>query len=480
MIEQSVETKPMYINGQYVLLEDGFLVQNPADLTTVGFVPNGTEKEAKLAVDAAHEAFLTWSKTTAYERANLLEKWYNIINTRLEELAVIMTKEQGKPLTEARGEMHYANSFIKWYAEEAKRIYGETIPASVGSKRILVQKQPVGVVAAITPWNFPAAMITRKVAPALAAGCTVIIKPAGLTPLTALLLVECAHEAGFPPGVINIVTTKQTGKIVDVWMDDSRVKKVTFTGSTPVGKLLMKKAADTVKKVSLELGGLAPFIIAEDANIPEAVKGLILSKFRNAGQTCICANRIYVHESIKEEFLEEFKEAVFALKVGNGLEERTTVGPLIDEDAMSKVQEQIDDAISKGAVVHKASDMKMDNGYFMQPLVLSEVTDEMLCMKEETFGPIAPVSTYSDDQEAVLRANATPFGLAAYVYTQSLQKAFYFHENLEYGIIGVNDGAPSLAQAPFGGMKESGLGREGGHHGLEEFLETKYISLQLI
>ncbi|PLR66285.1 NAD-dependent succinate-semialdehyde dehydrogenase [Bacillus sp. UMB0893] len=479
MNEQTL-TKALYINGLDHFTEETFAVHNPATLEVIGYVPDGTAKEAKLAVNAAHDAFNTWSKTTAYERAALLDRWFHAVEARLDEIALTMTKEQGKPFAEAKGEMQYANSFIKWYAEEAKRIYGEMIPALAGNKRIMVQKQAVGVVAAITPWNFPAAMITRKVAPALAAGCTVIIKPAEQTPLTALLLAECAHEAGIPAGVINIVTTQNPGEVVDVWMDDSRVKKVTFTGSTPVGKLLMKKAANTVKKVSLELGGLAPFIIAEDANIKEAVKGVVQSKFRNAGQTCICANRIYVHESIAESFLEEFKEAVSSLKVGNGLSENVDIGPLIDEEAMKKVNSHLADAIGKGASLHESPDELSDKGYFMKPAVLSNVTDDMICMQEETFGPLAPVSTFSNDDEAIQRANATPFGLAAYVYTQSLQKAFFFSENLEYGIVGVNDGAPSVAQAPFGGMKESGLGREGSHYGLDEFLEVKYVSLQLL
>lgn len=469
----------MYVNGEWLRLATTIPVQNPATLESVGSVPDGGAAEARQAVEAAYQAFESWSKTTAYERAALLERWHQVIESRLEEIALVMTLEQGKPLAEAKGEVQYANSYIKWYAEEAKRIYGETIPSSSSSKRILVQKQPVGVVAAVTPWNFPAAMIARKIAPALAAGCTTVAKPAEQTPLTALLLAECAEQAGIPAGVINIVTTTRAAEVVDVWMEDARVKKITFTGSTPVGKLLMRKAADTVKKVSLELGGLAPFIIAEDANIPEAVKGLIQSKYRNAGQTCICANRIYVHESVKEPFLHALTEAVSALRVGNGMEENVQIGPLIDERAVQKVQQQIDDALSKGAVMHGSPVLEGSTGYFMKPVVLSEVTDEMVCMQEETFGPIAPVSTYTDDAEAVRRANATPYGLAAYVFTQSLSKAFYFSENLEYGIVGVNDGGPSVAQAPFGGMKESGLGREGSHHGIEEYLEVKYISMQL-
>ncbi|RNB92439.1 NAD-dependent succinate-semialdehyde dehydrogenase [Brevibacillus fluminis] len=479
-MKQAELKKGMYVNGEWVYLDKAFPVINPATLETVGTVPDGTVAWAKQAVDAAHAAFETWSKTTAYERAALLEKWHQAIDARLEEIAMVMTLEQGKPLAEAKGEMQYANSFIKWYAEEAKRVYGETIPASSGSKRILVQKQPVGVVAAITPWNFPAAMITRKIAPALAAGCTAVIKPAEQTPLTALLLVECAQEAGIPAGVINIVTTTKPGEIVDVWMEDSRVRKVTFTGSTPVGKLLMRNAAATMKKVSLELGGLAPFIIAEDANIDAAVAGLIQSKFRNAGQTCICANRIFVHESIKETFLEAFTKATAALSVGNGLDGAVDVGPLIDEEAVNKVRHQIEDAVGKGATLHGEPALAGATGYFLNPVVLSDVTDDMICMREETFGPIAPVSTYSTDKEAVKRANETPFGLAAYVFTQSLTKAFWFSENLEYGIVGVNDGAPSTAQAPFGGMKESGLGREGSHYGIDEYLEVKYVSMQLL
>lgn len=479
-MNQQQWNKGLYVNGEWLTLDEKIPVQNPATLEIIGSVPDGSVTEAKLAVDAAHKAFEAWSKTTAYERAALLERWHQVIESRLDEIAYVMTMEQGKPLAEAKGEVQYANSYIKWYAEEAKRIYGEMIPASSGSKRILVQKQPVGVVAAVTPWNFPAAMITRKIAPALAAGCTTVTKPAEQTPLTALLLAECAHEAGIPAGVINIVTTSKAGEVVDVWLDDSRVKKITFTGSTPVGKLLMRKAADTVKKISLELGGLAPFIVAEDANIEAAVKGLIQSKFRNAGQTCICANRIYVHENVKAPFLQALTQAVEALRVGKGTEDKVEIGPLIDDRAVQKVQQQIDDAITKGATLHGSPVLEGSTGYFMKPVVLSDVTDKMICMQEETFGPIAPVSTFADDQEVIQRANATPYGLAAYVFTQSLTKAFYFSESLEYGIVGVNDGGPSVAQAPFGGMKESGLGREGSHHGIEEYLEVKYISLQFV
>lgn len=478
-MDGAIFKKGMYINGGEVFAEDLFAVENPATLETIAYVPDGGAREAEMAVDAAHEAFIEWSKKTAYERSALLEKWFQVIAERTEELARMITLEQGKPLTEARGEIAYANSFIKWFAEEAKRIYGETIPASSSSKRILIQKQPVGVVAAITPWNFPAAMITRKVAPALAAGCTVVIKPAPATPLTALLLAECAHEAGIPAGVINVVTTNNAAAVSDIWLDDSRVKKITFTGSTKVGKLLMEKAAKTVKKVSLELGGLAPFIIAEDADINAAVNGVMQSKFRNAGQTCVCANRIYVHENIKEPFIEAFRSALNSLRVGNGLEQSTDIGPLINEAAIEKVYGQIDDAISKGAEAIKGPKPDGLKGFFVEPVILAGATDDMACMREETFGPVAPVSTFTDDEEAVRRANNTQYGLAAYVFTQSLKKAFYYSENLEYGIVGVNDPLPATAQAPFGGMKESGLGREGSRHGMDEFLEIKYISMQL-
>jgi len=385
-----------------------------------------------------------------------------------------MTLEQGKPFNEALGEVGYANSFISWYAEEGKRNYGETIPASFPNKRIVVQKQPVGVVAAITPWNFPAAMITRKIAPALAAGCTTIIKPAEQTPLTALYIAELAAKAGIPDGVINVVTgdPKQIGR---AWMSDRRVRKITFTGSTEVGKLLMRQAADTVKKVSLELGGHAPFIVMNDADLDAAAEGAIASKFRNAGQTCVCANRIYVHEDVVDPFLAKFVEKVRDLAVGDGFKDGIDIGPLIDENAVAKVVEQVSDAKEKGASILLGG--QLIQGHFYQPTVLAGVTDEMLCMNEETFGPVAPVTSFSTIDEVISRANDSDFGLAAYVYTQNLSNAIKMSEALEYGIVGVNDALPAVAQAPFGGFKESGLGREGGHHGMDEFLETKYISL---
>ncbi len=474
-----MKTWKMYIDGQWIETEKTIEVKNPATQEVIATVPDGGAEEGKRAANAAADAFKTWSKKTAGERSELLMKWFHLVDSNKEEIGRVMTEEQGKPLQEAIGEVNYANSFISWYAEEGKRIYGETIPSSHLSKRLLIIKQPVGVVAAVTPWNFPAAMITRKVAPALAAGCTVIVKPAKLTPLTALKLVELAHKAGIPKGVINVVTG-DSRSVVGAWMDDSRVRKVTFTGSTEIGKVLMKQAADTMKKVSLELGGHAPYIVTQNADIEKAAKGLIGSKFRNAGQTCVCANRVFVHESIEKEFTEVFKNEVSKLKIGNGLEEGVEIGPLIDADAVDKVKAQLEDAKSKGAVLELGGEELANSiGHFITPAVLTNVTDDMECMFEETFGPLAPITTYSTTEEVIERANNTPFGLAAYIFSENISEAVEISEGLEYGIIGLNDGLPSVAQAPFGGFKESGLGREGGHWGLDEFLELKYISLGL-
>ncbi|WP_077600889.1 NAD-dependent succinate-semialdehyde dehydrogenase [Oceanobacillus sojae] len=452
-------------------------VTNPATGEVVDSVLKGGKKEAEQAVDKAHQAFQEWSKQSVYERTALLNKWHGLIEQHESELAEIMTLEQGKPVKEAAGEIQYANSFIAWYAEEGKRLYGETIPATARDKRIVVTRQPVGVIAAITPWNFPAAMITRKVAPALAAGCTAVVKPASATPLTAIRLRELAIEAGIPEGVLQIVTGSSS-EISDAWMEDTRVRKISFTGSTEVGKLLMRKSADTVKKISLELGGLAPLIVMEDADIDKAVNGAIASKYRNAGQTCVCANRIYVHESIEQKFAKAFAEKVAQLKVGNGLEEGVEIGPLIDQSAVEKVQKHIKDALNKGAE-KLLGDEKANEGLFFSPVVLTNVNDEMLCMHEETFGPLAPITTFESKEEVIARANNTPYGLAAYLFTENLTTAIEVGEQLEYGIVGINDGGPSTAQAPFGGFKESGLGREGGHHGIDEYVEVKYLSIQL-
>lgn len=467
----------MIINGNDVGSELPTIdVINPSTGEAIATVPNGGTIEAEKAVDAAFLAFDSWSALTAYDRSSYLMKWHTLIAEHTEELATVMTEEQGKPLQEARGEIGYANGFISYYAEEAKRIYGETIPSSSSDKRILIHKQPVGVTAVITPWNFPAAMITRKVGPALAAGCTVVIKPAGATPLTAIKLVQLAKEAGIPDGVINVVTGK-SGEIGDSWLQDSRVRKLTFTGSTEVGKVLMRGAADTVKKISLELGGHAPAIVMADAHIDKAVDGVVAAKFRNAGQTCVCANRIYVHESIVDEFSKKFVERVKKMKVGDGKEAGVAIGPLIDNDAVLKVKSHIDDAKEKGATVAAGGQTK--SGLFFEPTVLLNVTDEMICMHEETFGPVAPITTFKSEEEVLHRANDSIYGLAAYLFTENLSTGIRMSEKLEYGIVGLNDGLPSTPQAPFGGFKQSGLGREGGHQGMDEYIEVKYISVGL-
>lgn len=471
----------MYINGEWVksVTNKELTVTNPANGQQIANVPYGGKEDAKAAVDAAYAAFPKWSSKTADERSHLLKRWHDHILDNKNDIAETMVLEQGKPLKEAMGEVTYAANFIAWYAEEAKRIYGETIPASAQDKRILVLKQPIGVVAAITPWNFPAAMITRKIAPALAAGCTVVIKPAEQTPLTALKLAEAAERAGIPKGVINIVTGDPQ-EIGEAWLQDTRVRKITFTGSTEVGKLLMRGAADTVKKVSLELGGHAPFIVFKDADLDEAVTGVIQSKFRNTGQTCVCANRVYVQEEIIDEFTEKFTAEVKKLKVGNGLEPNVQIGPLINEEAYMKVREHIDDAVQKGGKIVCGGErlFESEGGFFIEPTVLSNVTDDMRIMQEETFGPVAPVVPFKTLDEVIERANDSRYGLAAYIFTKDLSTAITAMERLEYGIVGVNDGLPSTPQAPFGGFKESGIGREGGHHGIDEFLETKYVSIK--
>lgn len=451
-------------------------VRNPATNEVIATVPNGGADEAKKATDAAYDAFKGWAGLSVYDRSELIWKWHRLIEEKKEELGNIMTMEQGKPLKEAIGEISYANGFLSWYAEEGKRVYGETIPATQANKRLFVSKQPVGVVAVITPWNFPAAMITRKVAPALAVGCTVVIKPSELTPLTAIKLVELAEQAGIPKGVINVVTGDAKA-IGSAWIEDNRVRKLTFTGSTKVGKLLMKGAADTVKKISLELGGHAPVIVVADADLDKAVAGVLNSKFRNAGQTCVCANRVYVHESIYEAFIEKLVAKVGTLKVGNGLEEGTDIGPLINQSAVDKVLAHIENAISQGAKLESGG--MVQNGLFLEPTVLSNIDDSMLCMQEETFGPLAPIASFKTDEEAIKRANQSIYGLAAYVFTENISRGIRITEALEFGIVGLNDGLPSTPQAPFGGFKQSGLGREGGHHGIEEYLEVKYISLGL-
>jgi succinate-semialdehyde dehydrogenase / glutarate-semialdehyde dehydrogenase len=480
-MEQNLKVYPMYIKGNWVGSDRKELTEviNPATNELIGAVPTGGADEARSAVDSASAAFKSWSKTTAEERYKILMKWHYLIDENKHEIAKIMTVEQGKPLKEALGEVVYANGFISWYAEEGKRVYGETIPASVTNKRILVRKEPVGVIAAITPWNFPAAMITRKVAPALAAGCTAVIKPANQTPLTALKLAELAHEAGLPAGVLNVITGRSS-EIGETWLNDSRVTKITFTGSTEVGKTLMRGAAENVKKISLELGGNAPFIVMDDADLAKAAVGLVQSKFRNAGQTCICTNRVYVQESVADQFVELFQAELAKLQVGNGIEDGIDVGPLIDRAALSKVETLVEDAVKKGGKIHySGAKPEGDYGYFYAPTIITDVNEQMDCMKDEIFGPLAPISTFKTEEEVIERANDSCYGLAAYVYTSNLSRSFRITEQLEYGIIGLNDALPSVPQAPFGGYKESGLGREGGHYGIDEFLEIKFISIGL-
>ncbi|WP_070329141.1 NAD-dependent succinate-semialdehyde dehydrogenase [Exiguobacterium aurantiacum] len=464
-----------FINGDWIETNETIEVRNPATGNVIANVTKSDETEAGLAVDAAQAALKDWQQRTAEDRGALLLEWHRLIDEETEALARTMVEEQGKPLKEAIGEIRYANGFIEWYAAEGRRVYGETIPASSNEKRIFAIKQPVGVIAAITPWNFPAAMITRKLAPALAAGCTVVLKPASATPLTAIELVKLAEKAGFPKGVINLVTGS-AARIVNVWQHDPRVRKLTFTGSTEVGKTLMRGAADTMKKISLELGGHAPLIVTAKADLDKAVPQAIATKFRNGGQTCVCANRIYVESSIVAEFSERFIEAVQALKVGNGLDDGIDIGPLIDEAAVEKVMKHLEDAQIRGGEITGGEQL---DGLFVRPAVVRYANEDMLCMNEETFGPVAPIASFNTLDEVIERANATPFGLASYIFTQDINEALYLAESLEYGIVGVNDGLPSTPQAPFGGWKQSGLGREGGHHGIEEFLEVKYISLGL-
>ncbi|PTX62553.1 succinate semialdehyde dehydrogenase [Melghirimyces profundicolus] len=477
-----MERYGLFIDGAWRPAENGetYEVLNPATGKVVGQSADGSEADVKKAVEAAHRAFPEWSGKTARERADILRRAYDQIVSHKEELAKIMTLEQGKPLAESRGEVQYAADFVEWSGEEAKRICGETIPASTPDKRIWVHKQPVGVAAAITPWNFPASMITRKIAPALAAGCTVVVKPAQQTPLTACRLVELFHQAGVPAGVINLVTGTNASAIGNTLLEDERVRKISFTGSTEVGKILMKQAADTVKKISLELGGHAPFLIFGDADLEQAADEVVANKFRNAGQTCVCANRIYVQEEIADRFSEILAEKTKTLKMGNGMEEGVKIGPLIDGDAAAKVEQHVKDAVDKGAkVVVGGRRISEGNVHFFEPTVLTEVNDDMLILEEETFGPVAPVQTFRTEKQAIEMANNSRYGLAAYFYTKDLSRAIRVAEKLEFGIVGVNDGVPSTAQAPFGGFKESGLGREGGRYGVEEFLETKYISIGL-
>jgi succinate-semialdehyde dehydrogenase/glutarate-semialdehyde dehydrogenase len=449
-------------------------VHNPASGALLASVPRFGADEATRAVEAAKRAFPAWAKKTAKERAIVMRRWFDLIIANREDIALIMTSEQGKPLAEALGEVDYAASFIEYYGEEAKRIYGEINPTFRADSRILVLKQPIGVIAAITPWNFPAAMITRKVAPALAVGCTAVIKPAPETPLTALALGVLAIRAGVPAGVLNIITGDAPA-IGKVMCEHPAVRFVGFTGSTEVGKILMRQAASTVKKVGLELGGNAPFIVFDDAQIDAAVEGAIFSKFRNMGQTCVCANRIYVQDSIYDAFVEKLTKAVTALKVGDGLAPGVTQGPLINMEAIEKVESHVADALAKGARATIGGKRHMLGGTYFEPTVLAGVTPAMTLAREETFGPVAPVFRFRDETDVIQQANDTQFGLAAYFYARDIGRVWRVAEALEYGMVGINSGAISSELAPFGGVKESGLGREGSRHGAEEFVEIKYM-----
>ncbi len=469
----------MFINVEWCQSESGkkFGVINPATGEGIAEVADGGQVEAKRAIQAAHSAFGDWSSMTAYERSEILYKAYKLMSTRREEIARTMTVEQGKPLRAAMNEVKYGADFLLWYAEEAKRVYGETIPAPRGDQRFIVLHQPIGVVAAITPWNYPASMITRKVAPALAAGCTIVLKPAEATPLCAMEIFKILEEAGVPKGVANLVTGSDPKPIGEEFVTNPLVSKITFTGSTETGKLLARGAADQMKRVSLELGGHAPFLVLKDADPVFAAKGAVLVKYLNTGQACICPNRLFVHKSGVEAFTKEFVSRVIKMRAGNGLEQGINIGPLVNEKAIEKVERQVEDATSKGAELlcggHRLMDDGLDRGYYYAPTVLSNVTSDMLIYREETFGPVAPIIAFDDDDDVLEMANDTHYGLAAYIYTQNLSAAMRTFEGLRFGIIGINDINPTGAAAPFGGQKESGLGREGGHEGIFEYLETK-------
>lgn len=465
-----------YIGGEWVDADNGATVpvHNPATSEIIGTVPKMGRTETRRAIEAAAAAMPAWAAKTAKERAVILRRWHDLMMANQEDLAILMTAEQGKPLAEARGEISYSASFLEWFAEEGKRLYGDVIPAHQPDKRIVVLRQPVGVVAAITPWNFPSAMIARKVAPALAAGCTFVCKPATQTPFSALAMAELAARAGVPPGVLNILTG-DSGEIGGEMTSNPIVRKLTFTGSTEVGKKLMAQSAGTLKKLSMELGGNAPFIVFDDADLDAAVQGAITSKYRNTGQTCVCANRLLVQSGVYEAFTRKLVEAVSALRVGDGLKGPTDQGPLIDQKALAKVEEHIADAVAKGARVACGGRRHALGGTFFEPTVLTDVTPAMLVAREETFGPVAPLFRFETEQDAIRMANDTEFGLAAYFYTRDLGRSWRVSEALEYGIVGVNTGLISTEVAPFGGVKESGFGREGSKYGILDYTELKYL-----
>ena len=473
--DPSLLRETCYINGQWVGAgsNETIDVTNPATGEMLGTIPKMGADETRQAIEAANDAYPAWRAKTAKERAAILRKWFDLMMENQEDLAKMMTAEQGKPLKESMGEIVYAASFIEWFAEEGKRIYGDTIPQHAPGKRIVVTKEPIGVCAAITPWNFPAAMITRKCGPALAAGCTMVVKPATATPYSALALAELGERAGIPAGVFSVVTGS-SGAIGGEMTSNPIVRKLTFTGSTEIGKLLMEQCAGTIKKTSMELGGNAPFIVFNDADLDEAVEGAMASKFRNTGQTCVCANRVLVQDGVYDEFSEKLAAAVEKMRIGDGLQGETEQGPLIDMAAVEKVEEHIQDAVSKGAKVISGGSRHDLGGTFFQPTVLAEVNTDMKVTKEETFGPVAPLYRFDTEEQALEMANDTEFGLAAYFYSRDIGRIWRVMEGLEYGIVGVNEGIISTEVAPFGGMKESGTGREGSKYGIEDYLEIKY------
>jgi succinate-semialdehyde dehydrogenase/glutarate-semialdehyde dehydrogenase len=476
--DPSLFREQCYIDGAWVDAGDRATIEvrDPASNERIGTVPKMGAAETRQAIEAAQRAFQSWRSTTAKERAGLLRKWFDLMMANQEDLAILMTREQGKPLSESRGEIAYGAAFVEWFAEEAKRVYGDVIPAPTTSRRLMVFKQPVGVCAAITPWNFPNAMITRKCAPALAAGCTVVVKPASFTPYSALALAELAERAGIPKGVFNVVTGDARTVGGELTSNDT-VRKLSFTGSTEVGKILLKQCADTVKKVSMELGGHAPLIIFDDADLDAAVKGAIACKFRNSGQTCVCTNRIYVQEKVYDNFAAKFTEAVKELKVGVGLESGVEQGPLIEPAAVDKVERHVEDARGKGAKVLTGGKRHKLGGQFYEPTVLSECTQDMVITHEETFGPVAPLYRFKDEAEVIRLANKTEYGLASYFFARDVGRVFRVAEALEAGIVSINEGIFSTEVAPFGGYKHSGIGREGSKYGIDEYLEIKYVNL---
>ncbi|WP_417450227.1 NAD-dependent succinate-semialdehyde dehydrogenase [Kordiimonas sp.] len=466
-----------YIDGDWVSADTSFEVRNPATGDVLATLPDMGADETRAAIEAAEAAFKTWRKMLAKERSAILQKWFRLIMEAQEDLAQILTAEMGKPLTESRGEIAYGASFIEWFAEEGKRVYGDVIPTPQTDRRIMVIKQPIGVVGAITPWNFPNAMITRKVAPALAVGCTMVVKPAAETPLSALALAELADRAGVPKGVFNVVVGKKSRDIGGELCANQKVRKLTFTGSTEVGRILMRQCADDIKKISLELGGNAPFIVFDDADLDAAVDGAMASKYRNSGQTCVCANRLYVQDGVYDAFVDKLAARVAEMKVGNGAEEGVVQGPLINDEALDKVEEHIADALSKGAELVLGGQRHELGGSFFEPTLLRNVTKDMKVAREETFGPVAPVFRFTDEADVVAQANDTEFGLASYFYARDLARVWRVAEELEYGMVGINTGILSTEVASFGGVKQSGLGREGSKYGIEDFIEMKYLCM---